>query len=160
VYGACRASRVMASRQASAVVASPCPRSIRNRGSGVMRARGPYPLGVHPTSPTPVVFPCGGRPRPRTRAESGDTEAFGVVEPGVYDADVGEHEVSDMEEGWMWMSLLTRRWRGRILLGCCRAVRGRVRGHPKSVTAIHATSKSIANSRILASLHLPLPNQA
>ena len=95
----------------------------------------------------------------RVGTRSGDMEAFGVVEPGVYDADVGEHKVSDMEEGWVWMSLLMMRWRGRILLGSCRAVRGQVRGHPKSVTAIHATSKSIANSRILASLHLLLPNQ-
>jgi hypothetical protein len=112
VYRGCGPSRVVASRQAIAAVASPCPRDFRNRGSGVVRTRGLYSLGV--------------QPRPRTRAESGDTEAFGVVESEVYDM-WGNTGCRIRRKGRMWMSLLTRQRVGRILLGCC-AVRGRIRG--------------------------------
>lgn len=68
----------------------PQPRQSRGRA-------GTVPSSSVPSSPSPINFPRAGRPRARTRTESGISEAFGLPEPAIYSSDLEHDEESEQE---------------------------------------------------------------
>lgn len=79
----------------------PIPMPPRHPRSRARAGTVPSPSDHSSPSPIPVVFPRSGRPRARTRVDSGITQAFGGYrsgsEPAVQASDDMEHEMSEMD---------------------------------------------------------------
>ncbi|KAF8879595.1 hypothetical protein BD779DRAFT_1628013 [Infundibulicybe gibba] len=78
----------MASPLSQSSYGIPMPPRHPQQAQGRGRARAGTVPAVFPVSPTPVMFPRGGRPRARTRTESGATSSAGAFDPYGSDLDL------------------------------------------------------------------------